>query len=168
MQSNRFTLKELVILVIIVIIAALVVLPYLTYDTHAGPRRRINCAGNLKQIGLGLLMYSGNNDGSFPIASVYGAPNFEPLNTLDILYDGKVYACPSARKPLTLARQSNYRYAGSGLKDDNDSATAITIAFDRSGNHPNNEWMNALFIDGHAEGARPDGNKQPNGWNVNN
>lgn len=50
---------------------------------------------------------------------------------------------------------SAYRYIGSGLKDDNAQATVTSLGYDRSGNHPNNEWLNALFIDGHVAGAPP-------------
>jgi prepilin-type processing-associated H-X9-DG protein len=59
---------------------------------------------------------------------------------------------------MTLGRDAAYRYIGSGLKDDNKTATAVSLAYDQSGNHPNNEWCNALFVDGHVEGAKPTNN----------
>ncbi len=58
-----------------------------------------------------------------------------------------------------MCRDCNYRYVGSGLKDDDPDLTSTRIAYDASGNHPGNKWMNCLFIDGHVEGSRPDGNK---------
>jgi prepilin-type processing-associated H-X9-DG protein len=164
MQRKRFTLKELAVLIIVIFVVAAVLMPCHTHGSREKPRR-VNCAGNLKQVGLALLMYSGDYAGYFPVETERGSVNFEPLNTLDVLDDGKVYACPSASQSLTLARNSNYRYRGSGYLDDDNFATSITIAYDISGNHPENQWMNALFMDGHAEGAKPDGRKR-GGWNV--
>ena len=53
--------------------------------------RRVNCAGNLKQIGLSLLMYSGDFDGFFPNKNTTTANvNFDPLVTQNYIQDGKV------------------------------------------------------------------------------
>jgi len=174
MRHTRFTLLDLLVVVFLVVLIFAFLSPMCMHGRSREKARRVNCAGNLKQIGLALLMYSGDNGGAFPVESRRGANDFEPLNTLDVLDDGKVYACPSTAQSLTLARNSNYRYRGSGFEDTDDPAmpdepmtySRITIAYDASGNHPDNQWMNALFIDGHAEGAKPDGKKEPNGWNV--
>ena len=166
MDRRKFTLIELMVVVAIIVVLAGMLVPVLSKSRENA--RRVNCAGNLKCIGLALLMYSGDNGGFFLVEPTVGAADFEPLNVQDVLDDGKVYACPSASQSLTLASNTNYRYRGSGLTDDNEFATATTLAYDASGNHPDNQWMNALFIDGHAEGAKPDGRKLPNGWNINN
>ncbi len=159
MRRSRFTLSELLVTTVIIIILAAIFLGVLARVREKG--RRSNCAGNLKSVGCAMLMYSGENDGSFPAANGPGN-DLEPLNTVKILRDGTVYACPSATVALTYAGNSNYWYVGSGLKDDAKNGRTARLAYDSSGNHPGNQWMNCLFIDGHVEGARPDGGKT---WN---
>jgi prepilin-type processing-associated H-X9-DG protein len=148
----RFIFIELLFVVAALALVLGMLLPSLSHNKGNG--RRINCAGNLKQIGLALLMYSGEHDGYFPNNAANGS-NFQVLNANGYLANGKVYGCPQATNLRTTADASNYRYIGSGLKDDNDDPSVNSLAYDQSGNHPGNSWMNVLFIDGHAAGFKP-------------
>ena len=162
MKKKRFTLGELIIVLAILVILALMVSMYLPDRYRHEKRRRVNCNANLKQIGLALLMYSGDANGYFILTP--NGNNFEPLNQMELLNDSKVFGCPSSIDIAITARSSTYRYGGSGIRDDNTEATTTTLATDRSGNHPANLWINVLFVDGHVEGSKPDGKRT---WNSN-
>jgi prepilin-type processing-associated H-X9-DG protein len=151
-RKHRFTLIEL--LGVCIILAILTGMLLAAISESREKSRRINCAGNLKCIGLALLMYSGEFEGHFP-NNVSNGSNFNVLNQNGYLANGKVYGCPSVVDLRTTADVSNYRYIGSGLFDDNDDPTTNSLAYDASGNHPGNAWMNVLFIDGRAAGVKP-------------
>ena len=156
-RKKGFTLIELLVVVAIIAILAGMLLPVLSKAREKA--RRVNCAGNLKQIGLAMLMYSGDFDGFFQnyndtYTGTVPSANFEPLVADGYMQDGKVWSCPSATTVLTTGADAAYRYLGSGLKDDNATATSSSLSYDASGNHPANEWINILFIDGHVEGAK--------------
>jgi prepilin-type N-terminal cleavage/methylation domain-containing protein/prepilin-type processing-associated H-X9-DG protein len=68
-RSRGFTLIEL--LVVIAIIAILAGLLFPAFAKARASSRRISCASNLRQIGLGLLQYIEQYDGVMP-ASAYG------------------------------------------------------------------------------------------------
>ena len=177
----------------IVVIAVLVVVfscgGYLLWSALQQARekaRRVNCAGDLKQIGLSLLMYSGDFDHYFPNQEADDgeyAP-FTRLKEQNYVCDGKVWWCPSVRNlPMSEEKTytgpvkwqpgvivtytyrdplvpSTYRYVGSGLRDDVPEPKTVSLAFDQSGNHPRNQWMNVLWVDGHVEGAPPGSSPQ--------
>jgi prepilin-type processing-associated H-X9-DG protein len=116
--------------------------------------RRANCSGNLKQMGLGLLMYSGDFQGKFP-------KDLAMLAEKKYLPASKVYLCPSSKMdtpPKNAAEiragKCSYLYFGNGLRDDDSKSTKKVIVCDKPGNHGGQTWINALFIDGHVEGCR--------------
>ena len=159
-----------VVFVLVVLAAAM-----LTVSSKPTERsRRMNCMANLKQIGLAALMYSGDSAHYFMSINRWGygdlgtprTGNWQPLGKCQYIADtdSYVWACLSTSMPRSDCDASNYLYYGSGLQDDSDVATTTVIGFDASGNHPDDCWTSVLFIDGHAEGARPDGTK---GWNRN-
>ncbi|MCJ8330799.1 MAG: DUF1559 domain-containing protein [Lentisphaeria bacterium] len=160
-KKKKFTLGEVVVIVLVVSVLIALIIPLgLQISKSREHARRINCNSNLKSIALALLMYSGDANGYFPITP--NGNNFEPLNTLEIINDSKVFGCPSVARSSSISRNADYRYGASGLLDDNEFAKMTTLGSDRSGNHPRNSWINAMFIDGHVEGSKPDGKRS---WN---
>ncbi len=92
-QSNNdgFTLIEVLIVIFIIIILAGILLPVLSRVRESG--RKTQCTSNLRQISLGLIMYSSENNETFPT----GATAMTALNTLypDYVSERKAFMCPS-------------------------------------------------------------------------
>ncbi len=96
-KEKGFTLIELLIVIAIIGILAGILLPALSRARESG--RRTACASNLKQIGLGLIMYSNENQETFPTtAGAYTAGDaMSDFNELYPTYisERKVFRCPS-------------------------------------------------------------------------
>lgn len=152
-KCHHFTLAELVIVIVLLVVLAGMLLPALNQPrgTGHGP----NCAGNLKQIGLALIMYAGDDadGGLFPTGS---GRDLGLLNAQKYLVDGRIYGCPSKDNPSSTASASDYVYLGAGLTDTNKNPTTTSLAYDASGNHPDNAWCNVLYLDGHVRGGKPE------------
>jgi prepilin-type N-terminal cleavage/methylation domain-containing protein len=71
-SSNKyFTLIELLVVIAIIAILAALLLPALSSSQDRAKNTR--CINNLKQIGMGLSLYTSNNDGCYPDGEAIGA-----------------------------------------------------------------------------------------------
>ncbi len=148
-HNKGFTLIELLIVIAIIGILAGILLPVLSKARESG--RRTQCASNLKQIGLGLIMYTTENNEAYP-------NNTDAMTSLNLLYptyvsDRKVFKCPSDSSFVTMARNAgitasdkfdkdecSYGYDRlHGISDDPGVAIAGDRPSNTSGNAPQDE-----------------------------
>lgn len=100
-RKRGFTLIELLVVIAIVAVLAAFLLPAFAKAREAS--RRTSCSSNLKQIGMGLMMYLTEYDETMP-ASAYGGVasstnNSNQYKWMDAIYpfvrSEKVFVCPS-------------------------------------------------------------------------
>jgi prepilin-type processing-associated H-X9-DG protein len=135
------------------------------------PVYRMNCANNMRQIGLAAIMYASAHGNEFP----------DSLKTLVETEDlgNVVCICPAdptqgqahpiaTSQPALGAMGNSYIYVGDGLRSDVPNSEDWVILYEPLSNHQNdkadmfaifsrhmNDGMNVLFADGHVEALTP-------------
>ena len=171
--SKGFTLIELLVVIAIIGILAGILLPVLSRARESA--RKTQCMSNVKQIGMGLIMYANENSETFP-SSTASNPAMASLNMLYDTYisDNKVFNCPSdttvtattnagmsvytsGGSQAFTSTQSSYGYDRSHSQADDadvallaDRPPATPSATASTANH-NGRGQNVVYVDGHVE-----------------
>jgi prepilin-type N-terminal cleavage/methylation domain-containing protein/prepilin-type processing-associated H-X9-DG protein len=105
--TSGFTLIELLVVIAIISILAAILFP--VFARVRENARRTSCASNLKQLALGMLMYTQDNDGGLPSYIRDGSATWPQLYDPTVAYvkNTQVYRCPSA-PASTLAMSDIY------------------------------------------------------------
>jgi prepilin-type N-terminal cleavage/methylation domain-containing protein/prepilin-type processing-associated H-X9-DG protein len=118
-DTKGFTLIEMLVVVAIIAVLAAILFP--VFARARENARRASCQSNLKQIALGIFMYTQDYDEKFPIYNTgitYNVANPQPYSWADIiqpyLKSQQLYQCPSES---TAPTTTNPSIANSGYTD---------------------------------------------------
>jgi prepilin-type N-terminal cleavage/methylation domain-containing protein len=109
-QKKAFTLIELLVVIAIIAILAAILFP--VFARARENARRASCLSNLKQIGLGAMMYSQDYDGNYMIHydATPGNAKLWPQILQPYLKSAQIFDCPSATHKNTGGYDSQISY----------------------------------------------------------
>ena len=94
-SRRGFTLIELLVVIAIIAILAAILFP--VFAKAREQARKSSCQSNLKQIGLGIMQYSQDNDGSYPLSfdNTWATGNTWAVRIQPYIRNVQVFGCPS-------------------------------------------------------------------------
>lgn len=109
-ETKGFTLVELLIVVAIISILASILFP--VFARARKNARRASCQSNLKQIGLGVMMYAQDNDERYPFGGTTLAIWTEVISPYTSHYSARtqLYRCPSSSLTILGGNFSDFQY----------------------------------------------------------
>ena len=162
-HSPGFTLAEM--LVVLAIVAILAALAYPAYQRVIESGRATACTSNLRQLGMALSLYLGENNNTMPTLKTARASLADDVpvidNTLNKYAPAKaVFACPADKAGFATRTGTSYLWNvtlnGQALASLNflglvNDLSHIPILSDKEGFHPyTDNKVNILYADGHA------------------
>jgi len=122
-KTTAFTLIELLVVIAIIAILAAILFP--VFARARENARRASCESNLKQIGLGIIMYTQDYDERMPASSANnsigngivppGDHSYNIVHYLDpYVKSTQIFVCPSATDGSAISYGYNYLYLASG------------------------------------------------------
>ncbi len=176
-RRRAFTLIELLVVIAIIAILASLLLPALARAKDKS--KDIACINNLKQLGIGLMLYADEHEGKLPSAEMRPSTPVDPTNTLpaiSLLLSNslggamKVFLCPKEKYDYFKIEGSSYEWnygfnnqaieslrlgggGGGGGGGFQITSERARLMYDYENFHAGgtNGAKNVLYADGHAE-----------------